>query len=119
MAPAASRDIYEEAAQAAAPAGRDAKMYVNEYNVFNWGDAYANWYREHIERSQNADGDPYERAQSAASASSTTAARAAGPCNPCACSRRCKTSACSACRMSLTEFGVQMPITDPASRQTA
>lgn len=51
--------IYDEAAQAIADSGTNAKIYVNEYNVLQNGqDAYGNWYRQHIELHQNADGDP-------------------------------------------------------------
>jgi GH35 family endo-1,4-beta-xylanase len=50
-------DIYSEAAQAAADAGSQARMYANEYNVLQWGyDDYANWYREHVEDLENAGG---------------------------------------------------------------
>jgi GH35 family endo-1,4-beta-xylanase len=49
--------IYEEAAQAAAAAGGWAKTFINEYNVLqNGNDDYGNWYRQHIETIQNADG---------------------------------------------------------------
>jgi GH35 family endo-1,4-beta-xylanase len=45
-------EIYKEAKDAAA--GR-AKMFVNEYSVFQTGgDNYANWYARHIESLQNA-----------------------------------------------------------------
>jgi GH35 family endo-1,4-beta-xylanase/subtilisin family serine protease/subtilisin-like proprotein convertase family protein len=52
-------DIFDEVAQAVADAGSEAKLYVNEYNILQNGfDSYGNWYREHIEDIQNADGNP-------------------------------------------------------------
>ncbi|MEX2091990.1 MAG: endo-1,4-beta-xylanase [Pirellulales bacterium] len=52
-------DIYQDVALAVAAAGSDAKIYVNEYNILqNGNDDYGNWYRDHIEAIQNADGNP-------------------------------------------------------------
>ncbi|HWP40280.1 MAG TPA: endo-1,4-beta-xylanase, partial [Tepidisphaeraceae bacterium] len=48
--------IYNEAAAAIAASGSTAKVFVNEYNVFQWGDAFGNWYRQHIEAIRNAGG---------------------------------------------------------------
>jgi hypothetical protein len=43
-------DIFNEAASAVAAAGSDARLYLNEYNVLQFGgDAYGNWYREDVE----------------------------------------------------------------------
>jgi GH35 family endo-1,4-beta-xylanase len=42
-------DIFNEAATAVAAANSSAKLYLNEYNVFAWGDAYGNWYRRDVE----------------------------------------------------------------------
>jgi endo-1,4-beta-xylanase len=42
-------DMFTEAAAAVAAANSDARLYVNEYNVFQWGDAYGNWYREDVD----------------------------------------------------------------------
>jgi hypothetical protein len=54
--------VYEQAAQAVAAAGATTKLYVNEYNILqNGGDPYGNWYREHIETIENADGDPNDQ----------------------------------------------------------
>jgi GH35 family endo-1,4-beta-xylanase len=54
-------DIYAEVGRAVEEAGADTKLYVNEFNVFQWSqlpepfgkkdqwDPYANWLREHAE----------------------------------------------------------------------
>jgi endo-1,4-beta-xylanase len=42
-------DMFTEAAQAVAAANSNARLYVNEYNVFQWGDSYGNWYREDVD----------------------------------------------------------------------
>jgi GH35 family endo-1,4-beta-xylanase len=49
-------DIYNELQQAVSSAGSSAKIYTNEYNVFQWGDAYANWYKDHIESIRHVGG---------------------------------------------------------------
>jgi GH35 family endo-1,4-beta-xylanase len=49
-------DIFNEAAAAVAGANSTAKLYLNEYNVFAWGDAYANWYRRDVEEIVNHGG---------------------------------------------------------------
>jgi GH35 family endo-1,4-beta-xylanase len=41
-------DIFNEAAAVSA-ANANAKLYLNEFNVFAWGDAYANWYRQDVD----------------------------------------------------------------------
>jgi GH35 family endo-1,4-beta-xylanase len=43
-------DIFNETAQAVAAAGAQTRLYLNEYNVLAWGDNYANWYREDVEK---------------------------------------------------------------------
>jgi GH35 family endo-1,4-beta-xylanase len=60
--------IYAEAARAVADAGAATKLYVNEFNLFQWSqlpppfgdkakwDPYANWYREHAEAIRAAGG---------------------------------------------------------------
>jgi GH35 family endo-1,4-beta-xylanase len=42
-------DIFNETAAAVAAANAETKLYLNEYNVFAWGDAYANWYRRGVD----------------------------------------------------------------------
>lgn len=43
-------DIYSEAAAAVQAAGADTKLYLNEYNVLQYGfDNYGNWYRQDVE----------------------------------------------------------------------
>jgi GH35 family endo-1,4-beta-xylanase len=42
-------DIFSEAGAAVTAADADTKLYLNEYNVFAWGDAYANWYRQDVD----------------------------------------------------------------------
>jgi endo-1,4-beta-xylanase len=43
-------DMFNEAASAVAAAGSDARLYLNEYNVLQYGDdAYGNWYRNDVE----------------------------------------------------------------------
>jgi autotransporter-associated beta strand protein len=37
-------------------AGSFARIYTNEYNVFQWGDEYGNWYRQHIDDLRDAGG---------------------------------------------------------------
>lgn len=50
-------DIFNEAASAVAAAGSDARLYLNEYNVLQYGaDAYGNWYRDDVEEITNAGG---------------------------------------------------------------
>ena len=52
-------NIYQEAAQTVIDSGTSARLYVNEYNILqNGSDDYGNWYRQHIEVIQNADGIP-------------------------------------------------------------
>jgi hypothetical protein len=54
--------IFDEVAQAVAAAGAQTKLYVNEYNILQNGfDEYGNWYRQHIEEIENADGDPFDQ----------------------------------------------------------
>ena len=55
-------EIYAEVGRAVAEAGAETKLYVNEFNVFQWSqlpapfgkkeqwDPYANWLREHAEQ---------------------------------------------------------------------
>jgi endo-1,4-beta-xylanase len=50
-------DIFDEAAAAISAADSTAKLYLNEYNVFSWGDAYGNWYRQDVEEVVNNGGD--------------------------------------------------------------
>ncbi len=42
-------NVFTEAAGAVTAANASAKLYLNEYNVFQWGDAYGNWYRQDVE----------------------------------------------------------------------
>lgn len=49
-------DIFNESAAAVAAANSNAKLYLNEYNVFNWGDSYGNWYRQDVEEIVNNGG---------------------------------------------------------------
>lgn len=50
-------EMYAEAAQAIADAGSDAKLYLNEYNVLQYGnDNYGNWYRQDVEAIANNGG---------------------------------------------------------------
>jgi GH35 family endo-1,4-beta-xylanase len=43
-------DMFNETAAAVAAAGADARLYLNEYNVLQYGaDSYGNWYREDVE----------------------------------------------------------------------
>jgi GH35 family endo-1,4-beta-xylanase len=55
--------IYDDVANAVDLAGANVRLYLNEYSVLQnqGGDAYANWYREHIEAVENADGDPFDQ----------------------------------------------------------
>jgi GH35 family endo-1,4-beta-xylanase len=55
-------EIYKKVQDAALAAGSDARLYTNEYNIFQYANApgggaadnYANWYRRHIEEINNA-----------------------------------------------------------------
>jgi GH35 family endo-1,4-beta-xylanase len=50
-------DMFNEAASAVADAGSSARLYLNEYNVLQYGfDSYANWYRDDVEEIENAGG---------------------------------------------------------------
>lgn len=63
-------DIFNETADAVQQAGADTRLYVNEYNIFQWSspppydvkgkpfvaDPYANWYRELFESLRHAGG---------------------------------------------------------------
>jgi len=50
-------DMYAEAAEAVAAAGADTKLYLNEYNVLQYGfDSYGNWYRQDVEELNNLGG---------------------------------------------------------------
>ncbi len=49
-------EIFNETAAAVAGANSNAKLYLNEYNVFAWGDSYANWYRRDVEEIVNQGG---------------------------------------------------------------
>jgi hypothetical protein len=43
-------DMFSEAASAVTAAGADTKLYLNEYNVLQYGaDNYGNWYRQDVE----------------------------------------------------------------------
>jgi GH35 family endo-1,4-beta-xylanase len=43
-------DMFNEASAAVDAAGSDARLYLNEYNVLQYGaDSYGNWYREDVE----------------------------------------------------------------------
>jgi endo-1,4-beta-xylanase len=49
--------IFTETASAVAAAGANTKLFLNEYNVLQYGfDGYANWYREDVEEIVNAGG---------------------------------------------------------------
>jgi GH35 family endo-1,4-beta-xylanase len=55
-------EIYKEVQDAVTAAGSDARLFTNEYNVFNFAnnpdtgvaDDYANWYRRNVEDVNNA-----------------------------------------------------------------
>jgi GH35 family endo-1,4-beta-xylanase len=50
-------DMFTEAASAIAAAGADTKLYLNEYNVLQFGaDNYGNWYRRDVEELANEGG---------------------------------------------------------------
>lgn len=49
-------DIYNEVQQALNAAHSSAKIETNEYNVFQFGGNYGDFYRQHIESIQNAGG---------------------------------------------------------------
>ena len=50
-------DIFTETASAVAAAGANTKLFLNEYNVLQYGtDNYANWYRQDVEEIANAGG---------------------------------------------------------------
>ncbi len=49
-------DIFTEAGVAVSAAGSQARLYLNEYNVFQWGDSYGNWYREDVDAIKAAGG---------------------------------------------------------------
>jgi GH35 family endo-1,4-beta-xylanase len=42
-------DVFSEARDAVTAANANTKLYLNEYNVFAWGDVYANWYRQDVD----------------------------------------------------------------------
>jgi hypothetical protein len=49
--------MFTEAASAVAAAGANTKLFLNEYNVLQYGaDAYANWYRQDVEEIVNNGG---------------------------------------------------------------
>jgi GH35 family endo-1,4-beta-xylanase len=104
--------IYAEAAQAAAVAGSDARMYVNEYNVFNWGDPYANWYRQHIEDIQNADGNPTNGPVGGIGIQAYLGTGGGGL-QPDRVQQAMQTLSVLGLPQSLTEFGVSDSVTDP------
>lgn len=55
--PAGIADIYNEAASAVTAAGANAKLFLNEYNVLQYGaDNYGNWYRQDVEALANNGG---------------------------------------------------------------
>jgi endo-1,4-beta-xylanase len=55
--PAGIADIYNETAAAVAGAGANTKLFVNEYNVLQYGaDGYGNWYRQDVESLKNNGG---------------------------------------------------------------
>jgi GH35 family endo-1,4-beta-xylanase len=49
-------DIFNESAAAISAANSNAKLYLNEYNVFSWGDNYANWYRQDVDELRDQGG---------------------------------------------------------------
>lgn len=60
-------EIHRECAQAVKDAGADAKLFANEFNIFQYSsaypfgkdaapDPYANWYREYVEKLRAAGG---------------------------------------------------------------
>ncbi|MBX3426988.1 MAG: endo-1,4-beta-xylanase [Pirellulales bacterium] len=105
-------DIYAEAAQAAANAGSQAKMYVNEYNVFNWNDQYANWYRQHIEDIQYADGDPHT-APVGGIGIQVYLGTGGGAFQPVRAMQSMQNLSVLGLPMSITEFGVSDSVEDP------
>jgi hypothetical protein len=55
--PSGVADIFNETASAVAGAGSNAKLFLNEYNVLQYGaDNYGNWYRQDVEKVANAGG---------------------------------------------------------------
>jgi GH35 family endo-1,4-beta-xylanase len=108
--------IYEEAALAAANAGSNARMYVNEYNVFNWGDSYANWYRQHIEEIQNADGDPTDGPVEGVGIQ-VYLGDGGGAFQPIRAMQSMQNLSVLGLPQSVTEFGVGNSVTDPLEAQ--
>ncbi len=55
-------EIYKRVQDAVVSAGSDARLYTNEYNIFQFAndpdggaaDSYANWYRRHVEEMNNS-----------------------------------------------------------------
>jgi hypothetical protein len=55
--PAGIADVYNETAAAVAAAGASTKLFLNEYNVLQYGaDSYGNWYRQDAESLVNNGG---------------------------------------------------------------
>jgi GH35 family endo-1,4-beta-xylanase len=105
-------DIYEESGAAAAAAGSTAKTYVNEYNVFNWGDSYANWYRQHIETIENADGDPTDKSVGGIGIQAYQGL-GGGAVQPTRMQQAMQNLSTLGLPMTLSEFGVHADVTDP------
>lgn len=55
--PAGIADIFNETASAVSAAGANTKLFLNEYNVLQYGaDSYGNWYRQDVESLANNGG---------------------------------------------------------------
>jgi GH35 family endo-1,4-beta-xylanase len=102
--------IYDEVAQAVADSGSSAKIYVNEYNVLQNGfDEYGNWYRNHIEAHQNADGDPTDGPVSGIGMQ----LYAVGGHSASYMQQVLQNMSVTGLPQTITEFGVQETVTDP------
>jgi GH35 family endo-1,4-beta-xylanase len=102
--------IYDDVAQAVVDSGSQAKVYVNEYNILQNGfDDYGNWYREHIEDHQNADGDPSDGPVSGVGMQ----LYAVNGFSPAYVQQVLQNMSVTGLPQSITEFGVQGSVSDP------
>lgn len=109
--PAGIAGIYDEVAQAVADSGSHAKIYVNEYNILQNGfDNYGNWYRQHIETHQNADGDPTDGPVGGIGMQLYPTSGM----SPAYMQQVLQNMSVTGLPHTITEFGVQSTVTDPA-----